>query len=98
MPENMPSLRQYVRAQLYVDSVPGIANQSDADSLVRKNRSFQESVLGDVSLPTLAVLTPDGKVLAVYRGTQGKPGDYSQFLKMGLQRWLEETRTTASVR
>ena len=87
-PENRDRLGQFVNVQLYADKVPAITNSTVADSILKRNLDLQVNWFGDVSLPSYAVVSPDGKqMLAAYIGYERKEGEFTRFLEYGWKKW-----------
>lgn len=86
-PENRRRIEQFVAVQLYTDKVPVIADNAHAERLALLNRKRQVQLVGDVSLPGYAIVTPDGRtVLATFVGFA--PGEeFTEFLDLGWQKW-----------
>ncbi len=90
LPENKERMGQFVNVQLYTDKVPAITNPVQADTILKKNLDLQVNWFGDVSLPSYAVVTPDGKqILAAYVGYEQKDGEFTRFLDYGMQKWVK---------
>ncbi len=85
-----------VQAQLYVDRVPGIRDQQRADSIKESNNKLAINLLGDVTMPAYAVLTPDGKkVLSVFKSLDSSGGeDFLKFLNAGISKWEKLQKKT----
>jgi len=85
---NRQRIEKYVAVALYTDRVPEIENAGYAAGLLEKNTQLQVQWFGDVTLPSYAVVTPDGKtVLASYVGYEARAGEFTQFLDSGWQKW-----------
>jgi thiol:disulfide interchange protein DsbD len=95
-------LANFVRVQLYTDSVPrpGLT-KGDAEAEADRNRQLQERMFEDVSTPLYAVIYPgkngpfDGDRLSgqvadpgrhVHKGVISDPADFVQYLKDARQR------------
>ncbi|OYW17634.1 MAG: hypothetical protein B7Z55_12135, partial [Planctomycetales bacterium 12-60-4] len=88
LPENKERMGQFVNVQLYTDKVPAITDPAQAEQILQKNLHLQVNWFGDVSLPSYAVVTPDGKrILAAYIGYEQKEGEFTRFLDFGWQKW-----------
>lgn len=88
LPENKERMGQFVNVQLYADKVPAITDPRLAESILKRNLDLQVNWFGDVSLPSYAVVTPDGKqILAAYIGYEQKEGEFTRFLDYGWKRW-----------
>lgn len=85
-----------VQAQLYVDRVPGIRDQQRAESIKESNNKLAINLLGDVTMPAYAVLTPDGKkVLSVFKSLDSSGGeDFLKFLNAGISKWEKLQKKT----
>lgn len=83
-------LDRLVRVQLYVDKVPVIRDSKEASRILKRNVGLQTGWFGDVTLPSYAVVTPDGKtILGKYEGLEQREGDFAAFLEAGLNKWEE---------
>lgn len=81
-------LEDLVRVQLYVDHIPGVSKASDDHNrLLERNKSLQSDWFGDVSIPAYVIATPDGQVLAMYKGLDKTGEEFPKFLEAGLKRW-----------
>ena len=80
-------LENFARIQLYTDSVPGIKDRELEDKLLRTNWEKQEAWFGDVTLPSYAVVTPDGKRVLSSRKGLTSIQDFNKFLHEGLAKW-----------
>jgi hypothetical protein len=89
-------LQKFVRAQLYADNVPTIADTDVADAILAKNRDLQETWFGDVTLPAYAIVTPDRELLVSYKGYQ--PNGFAEFLDRGLSEWQKRSGHAAAQR
>jgi len=89
-PHNRSRLEKFVLVQLYADKVPMIADPVEAKRLLKRNVDLQSEWFGDVTLPSYAVVTPDGKtILSNYFGLEQKDGEFAKFLDDGLAKWQE---------
>jgi len=89
-PDNKRKLGQFIPVQLYADKVPAITDTRLADEILSRNRQRQVEWFGDVSLPSYAVVTPDGQqILAAYIGYEQREGHFGRFLEYGWQQWQE---------
>lgn len=81
-------LEDLVRVQLYVDHIPGVNKTSDDyNRLLERNKSLQSDWFQDVSIPAYVIATPDGEVLAMYKGLDKTGQEFPKFLEAGLKRW-----------
>lgn len=81
-------LKQFVQAQLYTDKIPKEPDEAKAKRLLERNLSLQSDWFGDVTLPSYAVVTPDGKtILSTFHGLEKREGDFARFLDEGAQKW-----------
>ena len=81
-------LERYVGLKLYTDEVPGISDSTEAARLLKHNIELQSKWFGDVTLPSYAVVTPDGKtILSRYHGLEQKDGEFAAFLDEGWKKW-----------
>ena len=93
-PENRELLDEFVRVQLYTDSVPGISDQDREDTILEQNRQLQNDWFGDVSLPAYAVVTANGEtILSKYTGLERERGEFAKFLDEGLTKWREQNES-----
>ena len=83
------TLEGLVRAQLYVDLIPGLNEGSeDHDRILSRNHSLQEDWFADVTIPAYVIATPDGKeILATFKGLDTSGKQFQEFLNFGLDRW-----------
>lgn len=87
-PRNRALLDKMVLVQLYADKVPTIADRAEVKRLLNRNVSLQTAWFKDVSLPSYAVVSPDGEtILSTYFGLEQKEGEFAAFMEKGLQRW-----------
>ncbi|HCS50779.1 cytochrome c biogenesis protein CcdA [Rubinisphaera sp.] len=85
--ENHKLLKNFVRVQLYTDSIPDM-NKELAQELLVKNRRLQSDWFNDATMPAYAVVTPDGEtILSSYKGAEREQGQFTRFLKAGLDEW-----------
>lgn len=88
LPDNHSRLERFLATQLFADRVPHITDADYAESLRDRNIDLQVKWFGDVSLPSYAVVSPDGKtILAVYKGLERKEGEFAAFLDKGWNRF-----------
>ncbi len=81
-------LERCVGLKLYTDEVPGISDSTEAARLLKHNIELQTKWFGDVTLPSYAVVTPDGKtILSSYFGLEQKDGEFAAFLDEGWKKW-----------
>lgn len=89
-PEIRQRLDKLVLVQLYADKVPLIPDAAEAKRLLKRNVDLQTEWFGDVTLPSYAVVTPDGKtILSSYFGLEQKDGEFAAFLDEGLAKWQQ---------
>jgi thiol:disulfide interchange protein DsbD len=87
-PEIVERLRKLVRVQLYADNVPTVTDPELAEMLLEKNRKLQEDWFGSVTLPSYAIVLPDGEtVLSKYEGAERVNGEFAKFLDDGFAKW-----------
>jgi len=87
-PENKERIGKYVAVQLYADKVPVITDSALAEQILARNLNLQVNWFGDVSLPSYAVVSPDGKqILAAYVGYERTEGEFTKFLDYGWSQW-----------
>lgn len=87
-PHNHRRLERCVLVQLYTDKVPKIADEDEARRILDKNVTLQKGWFGDVTLPSYAVVTPDGKtILSSFHGLESRTGDFAKFLDKGWDKW-----------
>lgn len=86
-----------VLSQLYLDTVPGVADPQLQEQLLSHNRNLAADLLQDVTMPSYAIVAPDGKqVLAIFKGLDQSGGEkFLQFLDSGINRW-KQTQTPAA--
>jgi thiol:disulfide interchange protein len=95
----LESLSDLVRTQLYIDKVPGISDPALQESMRDANIEVASELLGDLTMPSYAIVSPDGKqVYETYTGLDTSGGaEFIQFLQNGIGRW-EKSRSVASSR
>lgn len=87
-PEIRQRLDKLILVQLYADKVPLIPDPAEAKRLLARNVDLQTKWFGDVTLPSYAVVTPDGKtILSSYFGLEQKDGEFAAFLDEGWKKW-----------
>ena len=87
-PHNRGRLEKFVLVQLYADKVPTISDAAEVKRLLKRNVDLQTEWFGDVSLPSYAVVSPDGKkILSMYTGLEQKEGEFAEFLDEGWKNW-----------
>lgn len=98
-PHNKERLQSFVLVQLYTDNVPIIQDPQYVQELLQKNRNLQEHWFGDVTLPSYAVVTSDGKhKLAIFKGLELQQGQFADFLDDGLAKWKAQASQSAGTR
>jgi len=92
----LENLSELVRTQLYIDKVPGISDPALQESIIDANREVAEELLGDLTMPSYAIVSSDGKkVYETYVGLDTSGGtEFIQFLRNGVGRW-QKSRTVA---
>ena len=81
-------LERYVGLKLYTDRVPGVSDAAESARLLKRNIELQTKWFGDVTLPSYAIVTPDGKtILSSYLGLELKDGEFAAFLDEGWKKW-----------
>ncbi len=92
-PINQSRLNNFIKVQLYIDKVPKITDKAEADRILARNVSLQVNWFDDVTLPSYAVVTPDGKtILASFFGLEQHEGDFARFLDEGFEKWNRSPR------
>lgn len=87
-PRNRERLDRLVLVQLYADKVPVISDAAEVKRLLKRNIDLQTEWFGDVSLPSYAVVAPDGKtILSTFTGLEQKEGEFADFLDEGWKKW-----------
>ena len=87
-PHNRSRLKRFLQVQLYTDKVPKISDDALAKRILTRNVSLQVDWFEDVTLPSYAVVTPDGKtILSSYKGMEEREGDFAKFLDEGWMKW-----------
>ena len=80
-------LKDFIRVLVFVDDIPGL--QGDAEQRVLdQNRKWQDETLQDWGVPSFAVTTPDGTIIARELGILPKP-KFAAFLDDGLAKFRE---------
>ena len=87
----LDNLSSVVRAQLYIDEVPGISDPALKESILEANINLASDLLGDVSMPSYAIVSPDGKqVYKTFSGLDQSGGtEFLKFLEEGLGRFKQ---------
>ncbi len=82
-------MKNLVRVQLYVDSIPadGVSDPKEAEKLVEKNVQLQQDWFQNVSLPSYAVVTPDGKIFLSRSSGLVPAAEFETFLQCGENKW-----------
>ncbi len=82
-------LKSMVLSQVYLDKVPGVANAAVQSELLKANQTLARTLLGDVTMPSYAIVSSDGtRVLARFAGLDATGGEqFLQFLDAGTARW-----------
>ena len=85
-------LAKFIGVQLYVDvpEIPTITDPVEGERLLQENIKLQHQWFRDVSMPSYAVVTSDGKhVLAKYIGAEpaSEAGTFVKFLDEGWAKW-----------
>ncbi|MCA8986240.1 MAG: hypothetical protein KDA78_01270 [Planctomycetaceae bacterium] len=94
--ENHELLKQFVRVQLYTDTIPLMADEQ-ATPLLEKNRKLQAEWFNDATLPAYAIVSADGQtILSSYKGAERTPGQFTRFLKAGLEAWQNQSASGSS--
>lgn len=92
-PDIQQRLSQFVRVQLYTDSIPQVEDKKEAERLLEYNLNLQENWFRDTTLPAYVVIPPDRTVLKdrskIIDSLKGKntDGDFARFLDRGLAGW-----------
>ena len=85
---NRSRLERFVQVQLYTDKVPDVSDPKEEKRIRERNISLQINWLGDVTLPSYAIATPDGKtILASFAGMEQRDGEFAKFLDQGFKKW-----------
>jgi thiol:disulfide interchange protein DsbD len=95
-PDNRRLIEKFIAVQLYADKVPTITDPRLAEDILARNLRRQVDWFGDVSLPSYAVVTPDGReILAAYIGYEQREGHFGRFLEYGWQQWEQRQQAAA---
>jgi hypothetical protein len=92
-PDIQQRLSQFIRVQLYTDSVPTIADKKEAARLLDRNLELQEDWFRDTTLPAYVLIPPDRAALEdrskIIDRLIGKKEDaeFAEFLDRGLNKW-----------
>jgi thiol:disulfide interchange protein DsbD len=90
-------LEKFVLVKLYLDKVPTITDRAEAKRLKKQNNDLEIKLLGDVTMPAYAVMSPDGKtILSTYSGLERNEGEFAEFLDKGLKSWEESQSKTSA--
>lgn len=82
-------LKAMVRVQLYTDRLPKVAinDAETSKKLLEQNNKLAAEWYGEVSLPSYAVVTPDGKTILSRISGDVDPEIFAAFLKCGIGKW-----------
>ena len=87
-PANHRRLERFIQVRLYTDKVPKIYDANEGQRILDRNVSLQVNWFGDVTLPSFAVVAPDGKtILSSFFGLEQREGDFAKFLDDGWMKW-----------
>ena len=82
------AMADLVLNQVYLDMVPGIADEKLQEQILEFNRNLAVNLLNDVAMPSYALVSPDGRVLSTYTEIKlNDPAAFLAFLKQGLDAW-----------
>ncbi|MEZ6061239.1 MAG: protein-disulfide reductase DsbD family protein [Planctomycetaceae bacterium] len=85
------------RAQLYVDTVPGVEDAARSKQILNRNIDLQKSLFGDVAIPAYAIVSPDGtQILARFTGLDTSGEKFRAFLDEGLNAWRQRSGTSGA--
>ncbi|MBM81396.1 MAG: hypothetical protein CMJ78_12515 [Planctomycetaceae bacterium] len=83
-------LTDVVLVAIYVDIMPQIISGDSAYDLLEENQALQREWFGDITMPSYAIVTPDGETrLSEFKGYPQQRSDFVDFLDKGLNRWRE---------
>ena len=86
-PEILDILATVPRAQLYLDKVPTVKDNQEADAILKSNLDFCLQKTDAAAMPTYVILSPDGEtVLSVTSGVVSQE-KFRQFLDTGIRRF-----------
>jgi len=94
----LENLNALVRTQLYIDKVPGISDPALQESIIDANIAVASELLGDLTMPSYAIVSPDGRqVFSTHVGLD-EPGGakFLTFLREGVENWEKSRRVAAS--
>jgi thiol:disulfide interchange protein DsbD len=81
-------LEKFVQARLYCDKVPTITDLKLAAQILDRNITLEKEWFGDVTLPSYAIVTSDGKtILATTMGLANSDAEFTRFLDEGYAKW-----------
>ncbi len=87
-------LKSLPRAQLYVDTIPGVEDADASQRILSRNHELQRWY-GDVAIPAYAIVSPDGtQILSRFRGVDTSGQKFQEFLEQGLNEWQQRSRRT----
>lgn len=94
----LKNLSGLVRTQLYIDKVPGITDPALQESIRDANILVASELLGDVTMPSYAIVSPDGKqVYRTFTGLDTSGGaKFLEFLREGVGRWQQSQRVAVA--
>jgi thiol:disulfide interchange protein len=96
-PEILDILATVPRAQLYLDKVPTVKDNQEADAILERNRQFCLQLTNGTAMPTYVILSPDGET--VLSGTSGVVSQekFRLFLDTGIRRFKKNQQDVAEL-
>jgi len=89
-------LKKLPRAQLYVDTIPGVEDEEASQRILERNHELQRWY-GDVAIPAYAIVSPDGKeILSRFRGVDTSGQKFQDFLEEGLSEWRQRSQSVGT--
>lgn len=96
LPRVQSVIQPMKRIQVFTDTVPGQLPDADNNRLVQQNRQLQEALSVDRVTPMFVIASPDGRLLASYKGLEASDGaQFEEFLAEGLAEY-EQLQTASA--
>jgi thiol:disulfide interchange protein DsbD len=91
------TLGKMVRVQLFLDYIPGDVSAEESERLMARNEELSIRIFQGVSMPTYAVVSPDGSVvLSRNASVERSVPVFAEFLNKGLQQWQKVSSTVVA--
>jgi len=89
-PEILELLATIPRAQLYMDRVPSVSDQEEADRILERNQKLCLELTDTTAMPSYVILSPDGKTVLSKTFGVVSQGTFREFLESGIRRFEED--------